>query len=169
MKSYFSKYLGKGTTVPPAPNHKHILWSWLGACLGITSIAWLSNQAGAPFFMAPFGASCVLVFGLPNSPLAQPRSLVFGHLISALVGLVVMKTLGVDWWTMGIAVASAIAFMQVTRTVHAPAGATPLVVMMTNADWLFLLTPVLSGALVIMIIGLVTNNLSRNRSYPEYW
>ncbi|MEH6630076.1 MAG: HPP family protein [Halopseudomonas aestusnigri] len=169
MKKHFAKYRGRGAAVPPIPNINHIVWSWIGACLAIGAISWLSNEANAPFFMAPFGASCVLVFGLPNSPLAQPRSLVLGHLLSAIIGLIVMKAFGVDWWTMGIAVASAIALMQMTRTLHAPAGATPLVVMLEGADWSFLFTPVLSGALVILVVGLVTNNLSKNRSYPEYW
>ncbi|WP_120495321.1 HPP family protein [Kiloniella sp. EL199] len=169
MKDYLTKYLGKGSAAPAIPSISHILWSWIGALLAIAAIAWLSDQAGALFFMVPFGASCVLVFGVPNSPLAQPRSLVLGHLIAALVGLVVLELLGANWFAMGIAVATAIALMQLTRTLHAPAGATPLVVMLEGADWAFLVTPVLSGALVILIVGLITNNLSRNRSYPEYW
>ncbi|WP_085904013.1 HPP family protein [Kiloniella majae] len=169
MKNYLTKYLGKGTAVPAVPSASHIWWSWLGALVAIGAIAWLSDQAGAPFFMAPFGASCVLVFGVPNSPLAQPRSLVLGHLIAALVGLLALETLGVNWFALGVAVATAIALMQLTRTLHAPAGATPLVIMLEGADWTFIFTPVFSGALVILCVGLITNNLSRNRSYPEYW
>ncbi|WP_020591096.1 HPP family protein [Kiloniella laminariae] len=169
MRQHFAKYRGQGAAVPPIPNRHFIFWSWLGACVAIAAIAWLSSAAGAPFIMAPFGASCVLIFGLPNSPLAQPRNLVLGHLIATVVGLIVMEALGVGWLSMGIAVASAIALMQMTRTLHAPAGATPLVVMLENADWSFLFTPVLSGTLVLLVVGLVANNLSRERSYPEYW
>ncbi|WP_417428227.1 HPP family protein [Kiloniella sp.] len=169
MKNYLTKYRGRGAAVPAIPTVSHIWWSWLGAMVAIGAIAWLTDQAGALFFMAPFGASCVLVFGVPNSPLAQPRSLILGHLIAALIGLLVLDALGANWFSMGVAVATAIAFMQLTRTLHAPAGATPLVIMLEGADWSFVFTPVLSGAFIILFVGLITNNLSRNRSYPEYW
>ena len=119
--------------------------------------------------MAPFGASCVLAFGLPDSPLAQPRSIVGGHLITALVGFLVLHTLGDAWWAAALAVGLALAAMQQTRTVHAPAGANPLVVLAAQPGPEFLITPVLLGSLVIVGVAWALNNARQRGSYPKYW
>lgn len=103
--------------------------------------------------MASFGASCVLAFGVPDSPLAQPRSIIGGHVVSTLVGLLVLGTLGNSWWAGALAVGLALAVMQQTRTLHAPAGANPLVVLAASAPVSFLVTPVLTGAVVIVLVA----------------
>ena len=154
---------------PASPELRFVLWSALGAALAIALTGWLSQASGQPWLMAPFGASCVLAFGLPDSPLAQPRSLVGGHLVASLVGLLVLHTLGSAWWSAGLAVGLALAAMQLSRTVHAPAGADPLVLMAGQASLDVLLTPVLAGSLAIVLIALVINNLRQRGSYPRYW
>lgn len=141
----------------------------LGAVLTIGITAWLSKNSGFPWLIAPFGASCVLVFGLPDSPLAQPRSVIGGHLVTSLVGLLVLYFLGVTWWSEALAVGLALVAMQLTRTVHAPAGANPLLVMAAQPGFSFLLAPVLSGGLVIVAVGCLINNARARRSYPRYW
>ena len=118
--------------------------------------------------MAPFGASSVLAFGLPESPLAQPRSIIGGHLVASLTGVLVLCFLGDGWWAAGLAVGLSLFFMQLTRTVHAPAGADPLVVLSSHAGFGFLLTPVLAGSLIIVLVALGVNNLT-GKSYPRYW
>ncbi|MCU7370367.1 HPP family protein [Paucibacter sp. O1-1] len=154
---------------PASPPPAFVLWSALGATLAIALTGWLTQASGYPWQMAPFGASCVLAFGLPDSPLAQPRSIVGGHLVASLVGLLVMLVLGDSWWAAGIAVGLALALMQITRTVHAPAGADPLVVFASQAGATFLLTPVLAGSLAIVLVALLVNNLRQRGSYPRYW
>lgn len=86
------------SSAPPAPSLPFTLVSLCGAGLAIAITAWLSQASGAVWLMAPFGASCVLAFGLPDSPLAQPRSIIGGHMVTTLVGLLVWYTLGHDWW-----------------------------------------------------------------------
>jgi CBS-domain-containing membrane protein len=154
---------------PASPALGFVLWSCLGASLAIALTGWLSQASGLPWLMAPFGASCVLVFGLPDSPLAQPRSLIGGHLVASLVGLLVLHTLGPSWWAAGLAVGLALALMQLSRSVHAPAGADPLVLMAGHAGLEALLTPVLAGSLLILLIALAVNNLRQRGSYPKYW
>lgn len=154
---------------PPRPGLGHSAASWAGAAAAIAAIVWLGEISGVPWLMAPFGATCVIVFGLPDSPLAQPRNVVGGHVVSALVGLVCLALFPVAWWSLAVAVATAVLLMQLTRTVHPPAGANPLVVMLAAAPWSFLLTPVLAGALTIVAIALACNNLAPGRRYPVYW
>lgn len=119
--------------------------------------------------MAPFGASCVLAFGMPDSLLAQPRNIIGGHVIATLVGLAMLHTLGDSWWSAALAVGLALATMQQTRTLHAPAGANPLVVIASHAPLSFVITPVLAGSLVIVAVAWCLNNARQANSYPKYW
>ncbi len=168
LNQYFNKMVG-GSAVPQAPKVSSVLLCGLGASLAIAPVATLTDFAGVPFLMAPFGASCFLAFAAADSPLAQPRNIIFGHLISAAVGLIVLNLLGSNWWTMALAVGLAIILMQVTRTGHAPAGADPLVVLLIQPDWSFLIFPVLSGAVIIALVAVLFNNLRRGVTYPKYW
>ena len=151
------------------PHHKHIFWSWFGSFLAIAITAYLSARTNSPLLMAPFGATSVLIFGVPESPLAQPRNVIGGNIVAALVSLTILHLFGSSPWAMGMAVASAIAMMQFTRTVHPPSGAVALVVMMTNAHWQFLLTPTLEGSIILVLCAVVFNNLAEERTYPKHW
>ena len=117
------------SNAPPAPSLRFTLISFIGAVITIGATGWLSYISGVPWLMASFGASCVLAFGVPESPLAQPRSIIGGHVVSTLVGLLVLSILGNSWWAGALAVGLALAAMQQTRTLHAPAGANPLVIL----------------------------------------
>jgi len=120
--------------------------------------------------IAPFGASSVLLFGAPDSACAQPRNLVFGHLLSTAVGLAVYWLAGPGVWQMALSVGLAIGLVQLARCVHPPAGADPLVIMLSgNASMGFFFVPVLSGVCVLLVIALLFNNLVRGRRWPERW
>jgi CBS-domain-containing membrane protein len=167
-KLYLQKM--RGGSPRPAPLHyRHIFWSWLGAFLGIAATGYPAALTHAPLLIAPFGATCVLIFGAPDSPLAQPRNVIGGHCIATVISLVLLHLFGADWWVMALAVATAIGVMQLTSTLHPPAGATPLVVMMTKASWSFLFIPVLVGVFVLVGCAVLFNNLAQERSYPKYW
>jgi len=155
---------------PPRPELKQILTGLLGGTLGIGAVAWLTQLAGVPLLMAPFGATCVLLFAAPTAPLAQPRNVIGGHLIAALVGIVLLQLLGNGPLPMAIAVGLAIASMQLCRAVHPPAGANPLVIMLAGIDqYSFLLTPVLAGSVTLVVVALVINNLGAGKRWPSYW
>ncbi len=161
-----------GPPVPKAPSHapiRHIAWSWLGGLFAIGLVAFLAQDSAFPVLMAPLGASAVLAFGVPDSPLAQPRNIVVGHVISAFVGLAVLTLFGDAWWAMGLGVATAIAAMQLTGTVHPPAGANPLLVIATGAGWDFLFAPVMAGAAMLALVAVIFNRLAAGRQYPVYW
>jgi len=168
MKKYLSR-MRATSACPPRPHHRHIFWSWLGGFLGIATTGYLSSVTHSPLLVASFGATCVLAFGVPDSPLAQPRNIIGGHFLSTWLGLSFLHLFGSTWWGMALAVATAIGCMQFTKTVHPPAGADPLIVMMTGASWKFLVTPVLAGSIILVICAVVFNNLAEDRSYPKYW
>ncbi|WP_375748122.1 HPP family protein [Vibrio sp. HN007] len=101
--------------------------------------------------MAPFGASCVIAFGLPNSPLAQPKNIVLGHLITTIVGLVMLNILGSSPLSLALGVGIGIALMLITDTTHPPAGANPLLVMLTEQHWDFVSHTVLPGSVFLVL------------------
>lgn len=154
--------------IPPRLPLRAIALAWLGAFLAAATLGLLSDLGHIPLILGSFGASCLLIFAYPESPFAQPRNVVGGHLLSSLVGLVVMALCGVHWWSMGLAVASAIALMLLLRVPHPPAGSNPFIVMLSAAKWSFLLTPTLLGALVLVGVALAYGRLTA-RKYPTYW
>ena len=122
-----------------------------------------------------FGASAVLIYGAIKSPLAQPRNFVGGHLISALIGVTAYQLLhGHMWLAASIAVATSIAAMHATKTLHPPGGATALIAVIGSQKihdlgYLYIIMPVGLGALLMLAVALLVNNISNKRSYPEFW
>ncbi len=165
---YIGKMMGN-SNVPDAPRPTSALLAGLGASLAIAITAGLSSVTDTPWLMAPFGASCFLAFAVPESPLAQPRNIVFGHLISTAVGLAVMSLLGITWWTMALAVGLAVLMMLITRTGHPPAGADPLLVMISAPPLSFLAFPTLTGSIAIALTAVLFNNLRPGLRYPKFW
>jgi hypothetical protein len=153
----------------PRFSMQQIVISYLGSFLGIAALAYISASTSYPLIAAPFGAAAVLVFAVPNSPLAQPRNLIVGNLIGGLSSLVMLNLFGSGPWVMALAVATAIQVMQLTKTLHPPGGAVALVGVMSHAKWEFLFTPVLTGSIVLLLCTVMFNNLMPGRSYPEHW
>ena len=168
-----SKYiLYKETLV----DFKEIFWSFPGAFIGIALIAFFQSsfltQNENIFLIGSFGASSVLVYGAVQSPMAQPRNLIGGHLISALIGVSAYTFLpNIIWLTAPFAVALSIVLMQVTKTLHPPGGATALIAIIGSEKvkalgFMYVLSPVLSGSLILFIVACIFNNMTPNRRYP---
>jgi CBS-domain-containing membrane protein len=153
-----------------------ILWTFLGGFFGIGIIGFISSRYFTLndhlFLIGSFGASAVLIYGATNSPLAQPRNLVGGHVISALVGVTIHKLLpGEVWLSSALAVSTAIVAMQITKTVHPPGGATALIANIGSEKikalgFMYVLSPVFTGVTILLIIALIFNNIPKNRRYP---
>jgi len=176
--TYFRKMTAT-TQSPPRVGLSEILWSWLGAFLGIGAVAYLNygvlDQTSLVLLIGSFGASAVLIYGAIKSPLAQPRNLLGGHVISALIGVTAFKFLEPHLWlAAALAVATSIAVMHATKTLHPPGGATALIAVIsgpqvTNLGYLYALMPVGAGALIMLAVALLVNNLAPRRRYPEFW
>lgn len=132
----------------------------LGGLTAIGVVGASTAYGHTPLVMAPFGASCVLLFSVPASPLSQPANVIGGHVIATLVGLVLRLLLPDAWWAAALAVGIAIALMAALRVTHPPAGADPLVVFATDPGLTFLFLPVLSGALMLVCVATLFHRAS---------
>ena len=156
---------------------KEHFWTFIGSFLGIGIIGLLNGKYFAAydnlFLIGSFGASSVLIYGAINSPLAQPRNLIGGHVISALVGVSIHKLLpGEVWLTSALSVSLAIVLMQITKTLHPPGGATALIANIGSAKiqslgYFYVLSPVLTGVMILFLVAVVCNNATSHRSYPK--
>ena len=155
---------------------KEHFWAFLGSFIGIGLIAYLqSNIVGTAdnlFLIGSFGASSVLIYGAIQSPLAQPRNLIGGHLVSALIGVSVRYAVpDIIWLAAPLAVSLSIVCMQITKTLHPPGGATALIAVIGSAKikslgYIYVLSPVLSGSLILLSVAFIFNNITDNRKYP---
>lgn len=177
MKDYLNKMKGQGKR-PPAISLAEVAWSWLGSFLGIGLCAAISSQyldkMDLTLIIGSFGATAVLVYAAIKSPLAQPRNVIGGHVLSALVGVSCYYLLGDGVLASALAVSLAIALMLITETLHPPGGATALIAVIGstkihNLGYFYALIPVGLGAVILVIVAVVVNNLAKKRSYPEFW
>ena len=141
----------------------------LGGAIAIGAMEWFSLAAHYPLAVIPFATSIVLVIGSPESEPAQPRALIGGHLVAALVGFAVLKLPGPQAWAAAAAVGLSILAMYVTGTFHPPAGINPLLVVSGNLPWTFLLAPVLAGAVLLTAFAYVWHRWVRRQPWPERW
>lgn len=180
LKNYFAKMRGGGNKSPHPLNWQNAFCSWLGAFIGLGLLGWLSTESHLPdhdrlILIGPFGATAVLLYGSPTAPFAQPRYVLGGHFISAVVGVSVYWLLpNPVWLAAALAVSLATVLMYLTRTTHPPGGATALTAIIgsdsihTQGYW-YVLNPVLLGIALLLLVALVVNNLSPLRKYPNYW
>lgn len=151
-------------------------WTFLGSFIGIAIIGLLNSLRFSSvdnlFLIGSFGASSVLIYGIINSPLAQPRNLVGGHLVCAFVGVTIHRLIPQEvWLSSALSVSLSIVLMQITKTLHPPGGATALIAnigseKIKNLGYLYLINPVLSGVLILLSVALIVNNSTSHRNYP---
>jgi CBS domain-containing membrane protein len=173
MPSYLQKLKGaKVRSGIPYPKWYESLIPGLGGFITIAALYLLSVDLNTlDCFIVPLGATCALVFGAPAAPFVQPRNVIIGNILSALIGLVVFLIFGqATWWTLSIAIGVAMAVMNATKTFHPPAAVTvllPLLKEITDFTWAFI--PVGVGAVIVVVIGVLYNNIYAERQYPVFW
>jgi CBS domain-containing membrane protein len=161
-------------------NFTEHLWTFVGAFVGIGLIGYIQSSylpvVDNTFLVGSFGASAVLIYGVIDSPLAQPRNLIGGHVFSAILGVTMNYLVPVSWLAAALAVSTSIVLMQITKTLHPPGGATALIAVIgtervKNLGYLYVLNPILSGVIILLSVALFFNNVTENRSYPrnKHW
>jgi CBS domain-containing membrane protein len=168
-----AKYVVYRQTLLEPEDH---LWTFIGAFLGIAAIGFVQRThveaLDQIFLIGSFGASAVLVFGSTNSPLAQPRNLILGHFLSAVIGVTVYKLVPAELWlSSALAVSLSIVAMQITRSMHPPGGATALIASVgsdkvKSLGYGYVVSPVMSGVAILFVVALAVNNIPRHRRYP---
>lgn len=171
--------MGGTTKSPPRVGLNEIVWSWIGALSGISAVAYLNyrwlDTSDLTLLIGSFGASAVLIYGAVKSPLAQPRNLVGGHMLSGFIGVASYQYLSSHMWiAAAVAVATAIALMHATKTLHPPGGATALIAVIGgekihHLGYLYPLVPAGLGAMIMLVVALLVNNVPKSRRYPEFW
>lgn len=182
MIKKFLRRMRGGERSPTRKPFSKIAWSWLGAFVGIYLVSILNellrvDMLNSVFLVGSFGASAVLIYGAPHADFSQPRNLIGGHVISALIGITVYKYIPLDIPLLGaLAVSLSVVAMHLTCTLHPPGGATALIAVIGSETihglgYMYVLSPIALGAGVMLCVALVINNLSSNtkRHYPKYW
>jgi len=159
-------------------DYKEQFWSFLGSFVGIGILAYIQSihfsGNDAVYLIGSFGASSVLVYGIIQSPFSQPRNLIGGHLVSAFIGVTVHKLApDIIWIAAPLAVSLAIILMQITKTLHPPGGATALIAIIgsdkiKDLGYMYLISPVLIGVIILFLTALVFNNMTSSRTYPSH-
>ena len=145
---------------------KNNLISGFGAFLCISALAYLNSYDESNLWLIPpFGASMVLVMAVHESPLAHPKNVFFGHIISAFSGVLIYAILGFSFFSVGLGVGLAIFLMMATKTVHPPAGANPIIAILGAKGVGFLVIPVAAGAAFIVLFAIIYNQLMKRKYF----
>lgn len=183
-ETYWSKMQGAGESPLPQLPPSFLAWSFLGAFCGMSAIGLmhmylLLPKAQMPLLVGSFGAMSVILFSGFKTPVAQPKNCIIGNTIGGLVGVVVhdlLTALGLGsyvWLASALAVSLTIVAQEVTRTVHPPGGATALIYVTTplvqHLGYKYVFCPSFLGAVIMVAVACITNNLSGARTYPQYW
>ena len=154
--------------------HKHpvvrLLWCVIGATLGIVLALTLVGPPLTPFLLASLGGSTVFLFGLTRAPAAQPRALYGGHIGGAFIGIACYQAFGEAIWVYALAQVITLCFMLLTKTVHPPAGANPMLMIYAHAGWSALWQPVLVGITSLAIVAFIWSRIYPGLChYPVAW
>ena len=153
----------------------------IGAGVTITILSYITFQsilAGTNYGLwlaASFGSSVVVVFGYPNNEFAQPKNVLLGHLLCALIGIIfvtlfkISQDRSIFFLALGLAVGISVMIMMMFKITHPPAGGNTIVIMMVQESYQFLVFPIMVGAITIIVGGIIYNHFILKKKYPLKW
>ena len=134
--------------------------------IGVLTLITYKTELGL-FLAASFGSSMVLLYGFPESPFAQPKNIFFGHLLTALVGVVFVNFIQLPiFLIIPVAVGFGIFLMIILDVVHPPAGGNPIMVIIGSASFDYLFSPIITGTIIILLFGIILNKYILKKNYP---
>ena len=142
----------------------------ISAAIVISILAYLTLETSSGIWlMFSFGATVFLVFVLYNLETAQPKNIFFGHLISILVGIIFNEFVGLSFFSLGLSVGIAVVLMVYFKVMHPPAASNPLVALTMDLSYDFILFPVITGTIIIILMSVLINRIILKRNYPKKW
>ena len=134
--------------------------------IGVLSILTYKSEYGV-FLIASFGSTMVLLYGYPESPFAQPKNIFFGHLVTSVVGILVLFYVPLPIYiTIPVAVGAGVGLMIILNVTHPPAGGNPIIVIIGSVSLDYLINPIITGTIIILIFGIILNRLILKKKYP---
>ena len=134
--------------------------------IGVLTLITYKTELGL-FLAASFGSSMVLLYGFPESPFAQPKNIFFGHLLTALVGVIFVNFIQLPIFIIiPVAVGFGIFLMIILDVVHPPAGGNPIMVIIGSASFDYLISPIITGTIIILLFGVILNKYILKKNYP---
>ena len=135
--------------------------------IGILTLLTYKTEFGI-FLIASFGSSMVLLYGYPESPFAQPKNVFFGHLVTATVGMFFLYFIPLPLFVIiPLAVGFGVGLMILLNVTHPPAGGNPIIVIMGSVSLDYLLSPIISGSIIILVFAIIINRFILKKSYPK--
>ncbi len=134
--------------------------------IGVLTFLTYKTEFGI-FLIASFGSTMVLLYGYPESPFAQPKNIFFGHLITSLAGLIFLFFVPLPLYiNLPLAVGAGVALMILLNVTHPPAGGNPIIVIMGSVSLDYLINPIISGTIIVLVFGVILNRLILKKKYP---
>ena len=149
----------------PKASWQEIVFDLIGGAIVIGALALITEVTKMPLLWAPFGGTAVLVFAAHKSPFSQPINVLGGHMLSAVISLILVWILPQNVWSLMFMVGVVIAAMRFARLTHPPAGANPIVIYLTKASWFVILPSLAVGCVAILVLGFLMHRITRTE-YP---
>ena len=135
--------------------------------IGVLTVLTYKTSYGI-FLIASFGSTMVLLYGYPESPFAQPKNIILGHFLTALIGIVFLNFVPLPiFLNIPLAVGFGVMFMILLKVTHPPAGGNPIIVIIGSVSYDYLINPIILGALIVILFGVVLNRFLLRKKYPE--
>tara|TARA_A100000164_G_C21822035_1_gene730878 strand:+ start:716 stop:1186 length:471 start_codon:yes stop_codon:yes gene_type:complete len=142
----------------------------ISASIIIGILAFLSFETSIGFWlMFSFGSTTLIVLVFYNSEFAQPGNIFFGHILGIIVGILFNEIIGISFISLGLSVGMTVSLMIYFKIVHPPAAANPLIALFADVSIEYVLFPVISGSILIIILSVIINKLILKRHYPTKW
>ena len=134
--------------------------------IGVLTVLTYKSTLGY-FIAGSFGSSMVLLFGFPESPFAQPKNVFFGHLCTALVGVIFVNFIPLPiYMNIALGVGAGVFLMILLNIVHPPAGGNPIMVIIGSASFDYLINPIIFGCIIILLLSILVNKFLLQKNYP---